>query len=158
MGAPAVVGEIIGTVVVDGAKYLLKKVVDGAGSFLWQLFTDEDEDGVPDDPENPWDTWDKEPDEWTPFPENPPTETSDPTQNIGNVVVITPDGPLVFYDGGNNSDYETLVSQATEQWVNTNGATNKLFKNYSVTEALLFIIAACALFFFFKNIFKRRKL
>lgn len=153
-----VIEEIIGTVVVDGVTYLLKKVVGEAGNFLWQLFVDEDGDNLPDDPENPWDTWDEEPDEWTPFPINPPVETSEPTQTIGNIVLITPDGPIVFYNGNdNNADYEALVSQATEQWANTNGATKKMFANYSVSEALLFIIAACALFGFFCKIFKRRK-
>lgn len=154
----AVVEEIIGTVVVEGVTYLLKKVAGEAGNFLWQLFTDEDGDGVPDDPENPWDTWDQEPDEWTPFPQLPDDPViSEPIQTIENIVVITPDGPVIMYANPDSENYNTIVSQANNEWLELYGSTIKPFEVYSVSEALLFIIASCALFWLFGKIFKRRK-
>lgn len=154
-----VVGDIVGTVVVDGATYLLKKVVGEAGNFLWQLFTDEDGDNLPDDPENPFDVWDQEPDEWFPFPTEPDDPViSEPTQTIENIVVIAPDGVVLINPNPDSDDYDAIVSQANELWAERYGATVKSFEGYSVSEALLFIIAACALFSFFCKIFKRRKL
>lgn len=158
-----VVGEvavdIIGTVVVDGITYLLKKVADDAGNFLWQLFTDEDGDNLPDDPENPFDVWNEEPDEWFPFPtESDDPVVSEPTQTIENIVVLAPDGVTLLNPNPDDEDYDSIVSQANDLWLETYGATVKPFEGYSVSEALLFIIAACALFSFFCKIFKRRKL
>lgn len=156
--AVAVIEDIIGTVVVDGATYLLKKVVGEAGNFIWQLFTDEDGDYVPDDPGNPWDTWDEEPDEWFPFPVNPPEKPDYPVSSLVDIVVITPDGPIILYgENGTTEKYEELVSQANEQWISSYGAIAKPFNNYTVTELLLFIIALCALFGFLGKLFKRRK-
>lgn len=153
--AVAVVEDIIGTVIVDGVTYLLKKVAGEAGDFIWQLFTDEDGDNVPDDPENPWDTWDKEPDEWTPFPELP--DTSEPEQTTENIIFLSPDGPIIMYADPDSDDYLEIVQQANDEWLELYGSTIKPFNYYSVSEALLFIIAGCALFWLFGRIFKRRK-
>lgn len=156
--------EIVGTIVIEGVKYLLKKVVNEAGKIIWRAFTDDDENGVPDDPENPYQEWDEEPDEWLPLPSDdtsepvlPPADTST-VAPIGDIVVVTPDGPVMIYAESGGEEYEALVSRATEQWAEKNGATAKPFENYSVSEALLFIIAVCSLFGFFCKIFKRRKL
>lgn len=153
--AVAVVEDIIGTVIVDGVTYLLKKVAGEAGDFIWQLFTDEDGDNVPDDPENPWDTWDKEPDEWTPFPELP--DTSELEQTTENIIFLSPDGPIIMYADPDSDDYLEIVQQANDEWLELYGSTIKPFNYYSVSEALLFIIACCALFWLFGRIFKRRK-
>lgn len=150
-----VVEEIVGYVIVEGVSYLLRKIVDEAGNFLWQLFTDEDGDYLPDDPENPWDTWVDEPDEWFPLPELPPA--SEPAEEIANVIAIAPEGPIILYADPTAEDYQEIVSQANEQWIELYGATVKPFNGYSVSEALLFIIAGCALFLLFGKIFKRRK-
>lgn len=156
--------EIVGTIVIEGVKYLLKKVADEAGKIIWRAFTDEDEDGVPDNPENPFQEWDEEPDEWTPLPSYdtsepvlPPAETSTPA-TIGDIVLMTPDGPVVLYTESGGEEYDALVSRANEQWLEKNGAAVKPFEHYSVSEALLFLIAVCSLFGFFCKIFKRRKL
>lgn len=157
MAVPAIAEKIIGTTIVNGVKYLLKKAVDSAGKFIWQLFADEDEDGVPDTPDTPWDTWDHEPDEWTPFPVTPPVETSE-SQTIGDVVFMTPEGIVVMYSESGGEVYDALVSRATEQWVAAYGAMDKPLHNYSVSEALLFIIAAGTVVSLFCKLFKRRKL
>lgn len=98
-----------------------------------------------------------------PFPETsdpvlPPAETSTAVVDIGKIVVITPDGPVIMYEDASAADIDALTSLADERWLERNGATTKDFSRYSVTEALLFIVAACSLFFLFKNIFKGRKL
>lgn len=155
MAVPAVAGKIVGTIIVDGVKYLLKKTVDSVGSAIWQAFADEDENGVPDTPDNPFNEWTEEPDEWTPFP---PAETSEPTQTIGDIVLFTPDGPVILYSESGGEEYDALVSQATELWVEKYGAMDKPLHNYSVSEALLFIIAAGTVVSLFCKLFKRRKL
>lgn len=159
MAVAPVVEEIIGYVIIEGGKYLLKKVVGEAGNFIWQLFTDEDGDYIPDDPENPWDTWEDEPDEWFPLPELPDIPiTSEPTNELENIIIIAPDGPIILYANPDSENYNAVVSQANDEWLAMYGATIKPFDGYSVSEALLFIIAGCALFWLFGKIFKRRKL
>ena len=80
------------------------------------------------------------------------------TQDIGKIVIITPDGPYTIYADNEAENYAELVSVAEERWLERYGATTKDFANYSVSEALLFIIAGCALAGLFAKIFKRRKL
>ncbi len=96
-----------------------------------------------------------------PFPstsntENPPAETS--KQDIGRIVVITPDGVTTMYADNTASTHEEIVQLAKERWLKDNGAMQKPFQYYSVSEGLLFIIAACALVWLFCKIFKRSKL
>ena len=64
-------------------------------------------------------------------------------------------------DASPNAPFYTVGSDAFNELVGYSKdelALTKPFEYYSVPEALLFVIAACVLFFFFKNIFKRRKL
>lgn len=166
--------EVFETVVRDGIKYLVKKTVDGVGKKIKQFFRDENGDGVPDTEEPEF--WEDDNEEISggagesgtdvpvdPFPETsdpvlPPAETSSPTYDIGHIVVLTPEGVVTMYADNNASNYAELVSLADERWLQRNGATTKDFSHYSVSEALLFIIAGCALFWLFCKIFNRRKL
>lgn len=73
------------------------------------------------------------------------------------IIIVSPDGTVVTYDETGtiiDDDYETAYSL----WLSENRALDKLFSNYSVSEALLFIIAFVAVFILFRSIFKRRKL
>ena len=157
--APAVVTEIVGTIVVDGVKRLLERFVDELGKIVWRTFADLDGDGVPDDYDNPIDIWDEEPEGWLPF-DHVEGELPDDVQSI--VIFMTPDGPAFSYNiqqlaDGDSALYELVVSKANDYWIEANGAIAKPFRNYSVTEALLFIIAFCSLFWLAGKIFKRRK-
>lgn len=159
---PAVPGvvEIVGTIVIDGVTYLLQKFFDEAGKLIWRAFFDEDGDNLPDDPENPFMTWDEEPDEWFPF--DPSGSFDDLTSQISDTVVfMTPDGPVVLYTLNNLQDstlYDTVSSMVTEKWVEVNGAMVKPYHDYTVSEAYLFIIAVGTIVSLFSKIFKRRKM
>lgn len=149
--------EIIGEIVIDGITYLVSKALNEAGEWIWNLFTDEDGDGVPDDPENPWDSWDHEPEDWLPYPKD---DTSEPeeSEDVGTIIFMTADGPVVLYSEKGGEEYNDLVSRVTEEWVYTNGAMMKPYHNYTVSEAYLFIIAVGTLVSLFSKIFKRRKM
>lgn len=91
-------------------------------------------------------------------PVRPPSETSEPTQTIGDIVLITPDGPIVLYAESGSDGYDDLVSAAETAWVDKYGAMDKPLHNYSVSEALLFIIACGTVVSLICKLFKRRKM
>lgn len=81
--------NIIGTIVIEGVKYLLGKAVDDLGNQIWQAFVDSDNDGVADTPDTPYTTWDEEPVGWTPsgiLVVDPPESTTDNVNLMGSVV------------------------------------------------------------------------
>lgn len=88
----------------------------------------------------------------------PPVETSEPTQTIGDIVIITPEGPIVLYAESGSEEYDALVSRAEAAWVDKYGAMDKPLHNYSVSEALLFIIACGTVVSLLFKLFKRRKM
>ena len=140
----AVLELIFETVVIKGITYLVKKAVDAAGKAISQFFEDKDGDGNPDSDE--------------PVFTLPRDETSTVAPGMsGDIVLITPDGPVVMFSD-DTSHYDELCSRAAEQWAEQYGATVKPFTQFSVSEALLFIIAAISIFFFICKIFKRRKM
>lgn len=152
-----IVTEIVGTIVIDGVSHLLERFVDEVGNIIWRAFTDADGDGLPDDYDNPFQIWDEEPDGWLPFPSGGDDEPEQ-TQTVENIVILTPDGITLLFPNTNSENYNAVVTAANDQWLQLYGATTKDFKYFSVSEALLFIIAACSLFWLFGRIFKRRKL
>lgn len=91
-------------------------------------------------------------------PVRPPAETEDPIQTIGDIVIITPDGPIVLYAESGSQEYYDLVSAAEAAWVDKYGAMDKPLHNYSVSEALLFIIACGTVVSLLCKLFKRRKM
>lgn len=90
-------------------------------------------------------------------PVRPPVETSQSSQLIGDVILITPDGPIIMYAESGGEEYDVLVSRAEAAWVEKYGAMDKPLHNYSVSEALLFIIACGTVVSLFFKLFKRRK-
>lgn len=168
-----IIGEVFEKVVRDGIKYLVKKTVNAVGKKIKQFFRDEDDDGVPDTEEPEFEEDDEEEisgeDETsgegdsgsdlpiTSDPVRPPAETSKPLQTIGDIVLITPDGPIIIYSESSGEEYDALVSRVTEHWVERYGAMDKPLHNYSVSEALLFIIAAGSVIGLFLKLFRRRK-
>ena len=155
--------EIIGTIVIEGGKYLISKALDDLGNWIWRAFTDEDGGGVPDDPENPFREWDEEPEDWDPFdpiPVDPvvPVDPVEPdTSNDTQIIIVSPDGSMMIYDEAGNITAE-VADTAYSLWLSENGALDKRFENYSVSEALLLFIALGALVGMVCKIFKRRKL
>ena len=163
-----VVTVVFEKVIRDGIKYLVKRTVNSIGKKIKEFFRDEDDDGVPDteEPEFVEDDDEETSGEGesgselptTSDPVRPPAETSEPTQTIGDIVLMTPDGPIIMYTESGGEQYDALVSRVTEQWVEKYGAMDKPLHNYSVSEALLFIIAAGTVVGLFCKLFKRRKL
>ncbi len=157
--------EIIGTIIIEGGKYLISKALDDLGNWIWRAFTDEDGDLLPDDPYNPFREWDEDPGGWDPFdpipidpvipvdpkPEEPTTSTE--TQ----IIIVTPDGSMMIYDEAGNITAE-IADTAYSLWLSDNGALDKRFDHYSVSEALLLVIALGSLVGLVSKIFKRRKL
>lgn len=145
--------EIIGTIIIDGAKYLLKKVVDSVGKAIWQAFADEDGDNLPDDPENPFQSWDEEPDTWLPLPSLP---SGSETSSEISIIIVSPDGTMTIYDGSGKITNE-VADTAYSLWLSENRALDKPFNNYTVSEFFLFFVAAASVVFLLGKIFKRRK-
>lgn len=157
------VAEIIGTIVIEGGKYLLKKVVNEIGKAIWQAFADEDGDGVPDDPENPFREYDEEPDDWEPFdplPENPiipvdPNPVEPAPQRIITFFVVAPDGTMTIYDESGEITPEDC-DYAYSLWVSDNGIMSKKLDNYSVTEGLLALVLLFTAINFVRGLFRRK--
>ncbi len=144
--------EIVGIIIIEGGKYLLKRLVDEAGKEIWRAFADEDGDYVPDDPFNPFREWDEDPGGWEPLPELP----VEPEPAQISIIIVNPDGTMTIYDTAGNIT-EEVVDTAQSLWVSKNGALDKPFNYYSVSEALLLPVAVASVVTLFCKIFKRRK-
>ncbi len=150
--------EIIGTIIIEGGKYLISKALDEAGNWIWRAFTDDDGDGVPDDPENPFREWDEEPENWDPFdpvPDTPvipdtPTDTREVT-----IIFISADGTMTVYDESGEIKPEDC-DKAYSMWVSENGIMNKKLDNYSVTEGLLALVLLFTAINFVRGLFRRK--
>lgn len=70
-------------------------------------------------------------------------------------IIVSADGTVSVYDP-NGELTEEDYNQAYSLWVKDNGALDKPFANYSVTEALLFIVAVFAGVSLVGKLFKRR--
>lgn len=81
------------------------------------------------------------------------TEVSRETQYI----IVLPDGTMTVYDPDTEA-YTSASEDAYILWASKYGALDKPFKLYSVSEALLLVIAVASVVFIFGKIFKRRKL
>lgn len=88
----------------------------------------------------------------------PPADPEEPVQTFGDIVIITPAGPIVLYAESGTDEYNDLVSAAEAAWVDKYGAMDKPLHNYSVSEALLFIIACGTVVSLLCKLFKRRKM
>ncbi len=153
--------EIIGTIIIEGGKYLISKALDEVGNWIWRAFTDEDGDGVPDDPENPFREWDEEPDDWEPFDPIPidpviPVDPDTPTDTREvTIIFISADGTMTVYDESGEIKPEDC-DNAYSLWVSENGIMEKKLDNYSVTEGLLALVLLFTVINFVRGLFRRK--
>jgi len=141
-----VVDEVIGWIIKEGVKWLIGFIIGENGEKEPVRFIDDDGDGVPDNPDDPFLPWD-------------PTELFPDVEPANEItyVMINPDGTMTIYDEAGNITAE-VADNAYSLWLSENAALDKPFKNYSVTEALLLIVALGSLVGLVSKIFKRRKL
>lgn len=127
--------EIVGTIVINGIKYLVGKAIDGIVS----IFIDEDGDGSPDYPELP----DYE----------IPVEVE--TQVDKSIIIVSPDGTMCIYDENGNIRAEDC-DLAYSLWLSENNVMEKKLDNYSVTEGLLALILLFTVINFIRGLFVRK--
>lgn len=128
-----VAAEIIGTIIINGVKYILKKTVDS----IIQIFVDEDGDGNPD------------------YPELPDYEIPVETEKDTSIIIVSPDGTMCIYDENGNIKAENC-DMAYSLWLSENGVMEKKLDNYSVTEGLLFLIFLFTFINFLRSLFVRK--
>ena len=92
---------------------------------------------------------------------DPPGQTSTPPtvteRGELQIIIISPDGTMTYYDEGGNITAE-VADTAYSLWLSENAALDKPFANYSVSEALLLFIAIGSVVGLICKVFKRRKL
>lgn len=86
-----------------------------------------------------------------------PTTSVPETRQELQIIIVSPDGTMTIYDEGGNITAE-IADTAYSLWLSENGALDKRFEHYSVSEALLLFIALGSLVGLISKIFKRRKL
>lgn len=108
--------------------------------------TDENTSSTPTAPSSP-----------TPITFSDTTSTVPETKHDLQIIIVSPDGTMTIYDEGGNITAE-VADNAYSLWLSENGALDKRFEHYSVSEALLLVIALGSLVGLISKIFKRRKL
>lgn len=86
-----------------------------------------------------------------------PAPTIPETKQELQIIIVSPDGTMTIYDEAGNITAE-VADTAYSLWLSENGALDKRFDHYSVSEALLLVIALGSLVGLVSKIFKRRKL
>lgn len=76
-------------------------------------------------------------------------------ENEKSIIIVSPDGTLSVYDADGELQYEDF-NEAYSLWLKDNAALDKPFSYYSVTEALLLIVALFAGVSLIGKLFKRR--
>ncbi len=118
---------------------------DGLPDFGWIL--DEDDNGIPDaSPDFPF--YPAGSDEYHQI-----VEQSEPFG--GGIIIMSPDGSMTVYDPDGNLVREDY-NEAYSLWLQDNAALDKPFSFYSVSEALLLIVAISAGVSLVGKLFKRR--
>lgn len=139
-----VVETIVGWVIEDTIKKLIGYIVGDDGELKPVKFTDENGDGVPDNPEEPLLPW-------SPtdiFPDYEPNK-------VTTYIIVNPDGTMTIYDESGNITAENC-DMAYSLWLSDNGIMSKKMNNYSVTEGLLFLILLLTAFNFVRGLFRRK--
>lgn len=136
--------------IVDDDVYLPIPVdYDLDGRNDWGRVLDENHDGIPDSsPSGPF--YPVGSDEF-----NQIIETTKQQSGDKSFIIVSAEGTVSVYDPNgdlNEEDYDKAYSL----WLKDNAALDKPFKNYSVTEALLLIVAIFAGVSLFGKLFKRR--
>lgn len=141
---PVVVDTVVGWVIEKGVKWLIGLVIGDDGEQTPIKFIDDDGDGVPDNPEEPFLPW-------SPtdiFPDYEPNK-------VTSYIIVNPDGTMTIYDEGGNITAENC-DMAYSLWLSDNGIMSKKLDNYSVTEGLLFLILLLTAFNFVRGLFRRK--
>lgn len=79
------------------------------------------------------------------------------TRSGGGIIIMSPDGAMTVYDPAGTLTRETY-NEAYALWLKDNGALDKHFDNYSVTEGLLFLLFVLVSVGICKFVFGRRGL
>lgn len=118
---------------------------DGDGLPDWGRVIDEDHNGVPDAaPDAPF------------YPVGSDGYNQIISEDSGkSLIIVSPDGNIAVYDPSGELQYEDY-NEAYSLWLQYNSALDKPFKYYSVTEALLLIVALFAGVSLAGKLFKRR--
>lgn len=74
-----------------------------------------------------------------------------------SIIIMSPDGTMSVYDPSGQLTRE-MYNEAYSLWIKDNGALDKEFNNYTVSEAFLLLAASAAVVYLFSKIFRRRKL
>lgn len=118
---------------------------DGVPDFGWLV--DDDDNGVPDaSPDFPF----------YPVGSDAYHQIVERSESLsGGIIIMSPDGSMTVYDPEGNLVREDY-NEAYSLWLHDNAALDKPFSYYSVTEALLLIVALFAGVSLFGKVFKRR--
>ena len=135
-------------VIVDGDTYVpLPFDTTGDGVNDWGKIVDADDNGIPDaSPEAPF--YPVGSDGYNQIVQSGRTDEK-------SFIIVSAEGTVSIYDP-NGDLTEEDYNQAYTLWLKDNAALDKPFKNYSVTEALLLIVALFAGVSLIGKLFKRR--
>ena len=135
-------------VIVDGDTYVpLPFDTTGDGVNDWGKIVDADDNGIPDaSPEAPF--YPVGSDGYNQIIQSGRTDEK-------SFIIVSAEGTVSIYDP-NGDLTEEDYNQAYTLWLKDNAALDKPFKNYSVTEALLLIVALFAGVSLIGKLFKRR--
>lgn len=139
-----VIDEIVGWIISEGVKWVIGFIIGEDGEKEPVKFIDDDGDGVPDNPDEPFLPWD--PSELLPDVE-PEKETS--------YIIVNPDGTMTIFDNAGNITADNC-DFAYSLWVSENGIMNKKLDNYSVTEGLLALLLLFTVINFVRGLFRRK--
>lgn len=148
---PAYIDTIItgneNSIIVDDDVYCpLPLDYDGDGLPDWGKVIDDDHNGVPDaSPDAPF----------YPVGSDGYNQILSSSDNGKSIIIVSPDGNLSVYDPDGELQYEDF-NEAYSLWLQDNAALDKPFQHYSVTEALLLIVALFAGVSLVGKLFKRR--
>lgn len=122
---------------------------NGDGQLDWGRVVDDDHDGVPDAaPEAPF--YPVGSDDF-----NRIISTAQQEAGEKSFIIVSAEGTVSVYDPNGDLTQEDY-DKAYSLWLKDNAALDKPFKNYSVTEALLLIVAIFAGVSLVGKLFKRR--
>lgn len=124
---------VVGWIVVQGVKYVVKRIINDIGKEILKRFIDEDGDGLPDNPDDEGEEY----------------------QLPTNYIVVNPDGTMVIYDSTGTVTAEEC-DMAYSLWLADNSVMTKKVDNYSVTEGLLALVLLFTVLNFFRGLFTRR--
>lgn len=145
--ADAITGNGFGYLIDDDVYIPLPFDFSGDGVNDWGRIIDDNDDGIPDaSPEAPF----------YPIGSDEYKQIVSRSSGEMSAVIISPDGTISVYDQDCELT-EQYIDEAYSLWLKDNSALDKPFKYYTVTEALLLIVAAFAGVSLIGKLFKRRR-